>query len=386
MQMSLPEAGYSREASYAAEAGPSPEPHHQPMFFPDAGYRADLAACRAMLRGGSKSFFTASLLLPRHVLEPATALYAFCRQADDAIDDPGAPAAPASKQHALARLHRRLDAAYAGDPFDYPADRAFARVVEHTAMPRALPEALLEGFAWDAAGRRYESLDDLYSYAARVAGSVGAMMAVLMGTRAPDALARACDLGIGMQLTNIVRDVGEDARAGRIYLPLSWLREAGIAAADLAAMHVASPALAGIVARLAGTSHALYESGLCGIAALPASCRPGIRAACLLYGEIGRKAERAGFDTVSRRVHVGARRKLALVARSLGPNGGAKRRRNLAPVSLATSQWLVDAASQPAPRDGSHRKALRDQYVWLLDTFEKLDRFHRSGQVSSAGG
>ena len=105
-----------------------------------------------------------------------------------------------------------------------------------------------------------------------------------------------------------------------------------------------------------------------------------------VHGEIGRKAERAGFDTVSRRVHVGARRKLALVARSLGPNGGAKRRRNLAPVSLATSQWLVDAASQPAPRDGSHRKALRDQYVWLLDTFEKLDRFHRSGQVSSAGG
>ena len=386
MQMSLPEPECSPEASYAAEAGPSPEPHHQPMFFPDAEYRADLAACRAMLRGGSKSFFTASLLLPRHVLEPATALYAFCRQADDAIDDECAAATPSSKQHAVAKLHRRLDAAYAGNPFDYPADRAFARVVEHTLMPRALPEALLEGFAWDAAGRRYESLDELYSYAARVAGSVGAMMAVLMGTRGPDALARACDLGIGMQLTNIVRDVGEDARAGRVYLPLSWLREAGIDVADLASMPVASPALAGIVARLAGTSHALYASGLCGIAALPASCRAGIRAAGLLYGEIGRRAEQAGFDTVSRRVHVGAHRKLALVARSLGPTRAASARRNLPPVSLASSQWLVDAASQPTSRDGSRRKALRDQYVWLLDTFEKLDRFHRGGQVSGAGG
>ena len=361
------------------------EPQHTPMFFPDAEYRADLAACRAMLRGGSKSFFTASLLLPRHVLEPATALYAFCRQADDAIDGTGEDAPSLPRKMALEQLHRRLDAAYAGDPFDYPADRAFARVVEHTAMPRALPEALLEGFAWDAEGRRYESLDDLTAYAARVAGSVGAMMAVLMGVRSPDALARACDLGIAMQLTNIVRDVGEDARAGRVYLPLAWLREAGIEPGELARMPVASPALSAVVARLARCSHALYASGHEGIAALPFSCRPGIRAAGLLYGEIGLKAEEVCFDTVSRRVHVPTTRKMALVARSLAAAFAPLETASM-PVSLSVSQWLVDAASEPASRQGTPRRALRDQYVWLIDTFEKLERFHRAGQLPSTGG
>ncbi len=95
-------------------------------------------------------------------------------------------------------------------------------------MPRELPEALLEGFEWDLVGRRYETLEELQAYAARVAGSVGAMMAVLMGARSAAVLARACDLGVAMQLTNIARDVGEDARQGRLYLPLAWLREAGI--------------------------------------------------------------------------------------------------------------------------------------------------------------
>ena len=82
-------------------------------------------------------------------------------------------------------------------------------------MPRALPDALLEGLAWDAVGRRYETLSGVLAYSARVAAAVGAMMCVLMRVRDADALARACDLGLAMQLTNIARDVGEDARAGR---------------------------------------------------------------------------------------------------------------------------------------------------------------------------
>ena len=91
-----------------------------------------------------------------------------------------------------------------------------------------MPDALFEGLQWDCEGRRYEDLEALHAYAARVAGAVGVMMALLMGVRDADALARACDLGVAMQLTNIARDVGEDARAGRLYLPLDWLREAGL--------------------------------------------------------------------------------------------------------------------------------------------------------------
>ena len=122
-----------------------------------------------------------------------------------------------------------------------PADRALADIVHRYAIPRALPEALLEGLEWDARAQRYEDLDALCAYAARVAGSVGAIMSVLMGVRAPEVVARACDLGIAMQLTNIARDVGEDARRGRVYLPLQWLRSAGIDPDAFIAAPVAMP-------------------------------------------------------------------------------------------------------------------------------------------------
>ena len=142
--------------------------------------------------------------------------------ADDAIDRTAAP------RRRLRSLHERLDRIYRGMPVDHPADRAFAAVVERHLIPRALPEALLEGFAWDLNARRYDTIEDLHGYAARVAGCVGVMMTLVMGRRDPAILARACDLGIAMQFTNIARDVGEDARAGRLYLPQQWLREVNI--------------------------------------------------------------------------------------------------------------------------------------------------------------
>ena len=162
---------------------------------------ADLAACRAMLRAGSRSFDAAARLLPRSVRDPAIALYAFCRVADDAIDGDADPAA------ALADLRQRLALAYAGRPHETAADRALAGVVSRFAIPRALPEALLEGFAWDALGRRYDDLPALRAYAVRVAGTVGGMMAHVMGVRDPAHVAAAIDLGVAMQLSNIARDV-----------------------------------------------------------------------------------------------------------------------------------------------------------------------------------
>ncbi len=182
----------------------------------------DLQACRALMRGGSKTFFAASLLLPSRVRAPASALYAFCRLADDEIDLGDEP------HQAMRGLSLRLDHIYAGRPQAIDADRALASVVHRFAIPRELLDALLDGFLWDADGRHYETLEDVQAYGARVAGTVGAMMALVMGARDPAALARACELGVAMQLTNIARDVGEDARNGRLYLPRRWLREAGI--------------------------------------------------------------------------------------------------------------------------------------------------------------
>jgi len=212
----------------------------------------DLAHCRDVIRTGSLSFHAASKLLPASVRDPALALYAFCRLADDEVDEGN------NKARAVLDLRNRLDLAYSGMPCDAPEDRAFAAIVAEFDMPRALPEALLEGLAWDAMERRYATLSEVRDYSARVASAVGAMMCVLMRVRNRDALARACDLGVAMQLTNIARDVGEDARASRIYLPTDWLDDAGISVEDFFANPQASPDIRRIVRHLLAEAHRLY--------------------------------------------------------------------------------------------------------------------------------
>jgi phytoene synthase len=334
------------------------------------------------LRNGSRTFLAASLLLPRAVREPACALYAFCRMADDEVDGAGGEA------HAVARLRHRLARAYEGRPFPAACDRALAAMLARYAIPQAIPEALLEGFAWDAEGRRYETVADLEAYAARVAGTVGAMMALLMGVRAPDAVARACDLGVAMQLSNIARDVGEDARMGRVYLPLSWLRETGIDPDEWLARPVHSAALGSVVERLLEAADALYARVDAGVAQLPLACRPGINAARLLYAEIGHEVQRRGLDSVNRRAVVPASRKAWLLARAMA--GLFPAQGSLAAPPLAATQFLVDAvgastlpAGVPAQRAPS-RRSVGDRVAWTIDLFERLerrDRMQRSASV-----
>lgn len=329
----------------------------------------DLAACRTLLRAGSRSFHAASLLLPRRVRDPATALYAFCRLGDDAVDDAADP------QAGLAGMRARLDAAYAGAPQDHPADRAFAATVAQYAIPRALPEALLEGFAWDAEGRHYETLEALHDYAARVAGTVGAMMALVMGVRSPAALARATDLGTAMQLTNIARDVGEDARMGRLYLPTSWLTEAGLHRESLLAAPQHSPALAVVVARLLDEATRLYARGAAGIGLLPRDCRPAIRAAHRIYAEIGAEVARSGYDCVGTRAVVRGRRKLALLMRCWLP---ALRHAGVPGLpALAANAFLV--AAVPEGFEG-HRRGFTQRVLWVAELFARLERREMEGR------
>ena len=326
---------------------------------------ADLAACRSAIRAGSRSFHAASRLLPDGVAGPAISLYAFCRTADDAVDSPGGGAA------VLERLTERLDRAYAGRPANFAADRAFADMVAVHALPRALPEALLDGFAWDVAGRHYPDLPALLAYAARVAGSVGAMMAVVMGVRSPAVLARACELGVAMQLSNIARDVGADAAAGRLYLPLDWLHEAGLSPAALLHQPQRSPALSAVVARLLGEASTLYAHADAGIRALPLGCRPGIAAARLLYAAIGDEVTRLDADP-SRRARVPGPRKLALLTRVPGRLFASAP--GLARPPLPAVEFLVDAAASARPLGQAASWRIGDRLLWLLDLFERLER------------
>ncbi|GJD55797.1 phytoene/squalene synthase family protein [Methylobacterium dankookense] len=339
----------------------------------------DHAACRAAIRAGSKSFYAASLLLPARVRRPAYGLYAFCRCADDAVDE---IRGPARRRAAVEGLAARLARAYAGYPADGPADRALADVVAEHAIPEALPRALLEGLAWDAEGRRYADLPALTAYAARVAGTVGAMMTLIMGRRAPEVLARACDLGVAMQFTNIARDVGEDARAGRLYLPLAWMAEAGLDPDAFLAAPAHDAALAGIVARLLAEADRLYARAESGIAALPADCRPAIRAAGLIYAGIGHAVAGNGHDAISRRARVGTARKLALLARAAAPGFSAPGFPALGPAAsgltapaLPATAFLVEAVPQFAAPHGPARALpawwnLRGQALHVLDLIE----------------
>lgn len=268
----------------------------------------DLKACIAMMKGGSKTFFAASRLLPPRVRAAAIALYAYCRVADDMVDQGG------DVDSNLATLRHRLDLIYAGTPANFVEDQALTLVVQQHNLPRLFLDALLEGFEWDALGRRYQTIEELHSYAARVAGTVGAMMCWIMGAQSATTLARACELGVAMQMTNIARDVGEDARNGRIYLPLEWMQGAGLNVAEWLGNPQATEIVKSQIGRLLGEADALYQRAQSGIAELPPDCRAAIFAASSIYGEIGHQLRREGLDSISRRTVVSTRRKLVLLA------------------------------------------------------------------------
>lgn len=334
----------------------------------------DLAACRAAIRHGSLSFHAASKLLPARVRDPALALYAFCRLADDAVD------LGEEKAEAVLRLRDRLDLVYAGRPVQAAPDRAFAGVVESFDMPRAVPEALLEGLAWDATGRRYATLSELRDYSARVAATVGVMMCVLMRVRDPHALARAADLGVAMQLTNIARDVGEDAAAGRIYLPTDWLSEAGCPPEAFLADPRPDPQIRAIVARLLAEAERLYQRAEAGVRALPVDCRAGIFAARHIYAGIGTSVARAGHDSVTRRARTSKAQKLGWLGLSAARTGVSlllPRSPVLYARPLAETRFLVEAAAR---RDPVWSRS--DQLFATLSDLAARDRAERAALIA----
>lgn len=334
-------------------------------------HAADLDWCREAIRTGSFSFHAASQLLPAKVRNPALALYAFCRLADDAVDETSGGAQ--AKATAVLRLRDRLDAVYAGQPVDAPADRAFARVVDQFTMPRALPEALLEGLAWDAAERRYATLSELRGYSARVASAVGAMMCVLMEVRDRNALSRACDLGVAMQLTNIARDVGEDARAGRLYLPTKWLEDAGLNADHFLQQPRPDPEIRIMTKRLLAEARRLYDRSEAGVASLPLRARPGILAARHIYAGIGSVIAANGYDSISQRAVTKRGQKLRWLGKAITQSAWV----TVMPQSpvlyakpLDEVAFLVDAAADPQPQ----QTGWSDSLITALAQLEARDR------------
>lgn len=257
-----------------------------------------VANAKAIIEQGSKSFATAAKLFDTQTREKAFMLYAWCRYCDDQIDgqDLGfgqQSPEPEEQQRILARLTEQTEAAMAGEPTDDPVFAAFQRVFQVSGMDRRYPLELLAGFAMDVERREYLSLDDTLLYCYHVAGVVGAMMATIMGVTDQATLNRAIDLGIAFQLTNISRDVMEDAADNRIYLPRTWLQEAG--APTLAAdFEGHEDAIFAVVARLLDEADRYYDSAVHGIARLPFRCAWAIAAARKVYGAIGEQVRHQG--------------------------------------------------------------------------------------------
>ncbi len=349
--------------------------------------------CKAQMRHGSKSFFAASRLLPRQVRHDATALYAFCRAADDAIDLANSDSA---RHTALIHLHERLDHIYAGKPLAYAPDMLLAPVVLQHQIPRELLNALLEGLAWDAAGKRYATITELYQYCARVAGTVGVMMSLVMGVRNPDALYLASELGAAMQLTNIARDVGEDARAGRMYLPLEWLDEAGMSADEFMSDPQATPAILNLVQRLLCEADQAYTSAQRGIVQLPADCQFAILSASKVYAAIGKCIRRNQFDSISQRAVVGLAEKLMLIAQArISRTLAVKKGQSIGhpsstdkPVVVA-SRFLIHAVEsfQASPHPNFVRSVLPakrsflGRTEWVLELAENLAQRDRQARA-----
>ncbi|MEP9353653.1 phytoene/squalene synthase family protein [Xanthobacter sp. KR7-65] len=293
-----------------------------------AGAADVVGASEAAIAQGSKSFAAAARLFAPRMREDAVMLYAWCRHCDDVVDGqvlghrPGEaaagdiPSGAASAAERLDALYEETRRAYRGAPSAHPAFEAFAEVVRRNEIPEHYPLQLLEGFRMDVEDRRYETLDDTLTYCYHVAGVVGVMMALIMGARDEVVLDRASDLGLGFQLTNISRDVMEDAALGRIYLPADFLAEAGVPEGEIAApAHRA--AVAGVVARLLDAAEPYYDQAAIGMRALPFRAAAAVGAARGVYRAIGVEVRRRGPRAWDGRVSTSRAQKVGFLAQGL---------------------------------------------------------------------
>ena len=285
--------------------------------------RPPFAECRRILARHSKSFALAARLLPSAERDALAAIYAWCREADDAID-----LAPRAAQAALLHgLGVELAAIYAGEPQVRPATAGFQAVVRAYGIPMAHPADLLAGLAMDVGEPRYETLDELRRYAFRVAGTVGLMAGRVFGATAPLTVVHAAHLGMAMQLTNVCRDVEEDWARGRLYVPLELLPP-DVAAELRTARGTplsarARAALAPAVATLLREADRYYRSADRGLRALDGRVRFAVRTARLVYAAIGDVIAARGHAVGARAV-VPGRRKLALVVRACRAELGSR--------------------------------------------------------------
>jgi 15-cis-phytoene synthase len=277
---------------------------------PATGAMPVLDASYRTLRRKARTFHLASRLLPRHARDDAAVVYAFCRLLDDAVDE------AESATHAAAEVARIGDE-LAARRTPRPLIAAFLATAARIDLPMRAAEELLEGVRTDIGAVRVADDDALIRYCYRVASTVGLMMCAVLDVRRPDALPYAVDLGIAMQLTNIARDVAEDAAIDRVYLPGPRLRDAGVLPDDLVAGTADRAAVSAAVLGVLDLADRYYGSADDGMRFIPWRCRQAILVASRVYRAIGVVLRRRGGDALAGRAIVPALGKTAAGARAV---------------------------------------------------------------------
>ena len=279
----------------------------------------------ASIKKGSKSFALASRVLPPALRDDAAMLYAWCRYCDDVIDGQEMGHGQiedykTGQGERLEMLRQKTRAALNGAPTEDPVFAGLARVVKTHVIDHRHPFDLLKGFEMDAEERVYNSVDDILDYSYHVAGVVGVMMANIMGVRDAATLDRASDLGLAFQLTNIARDVIDDAKADRVFVPRDLLTAAGapVDAGDQMKRET-WPALHAAACAQLDIAEKYYASARVGIKELDFRCAWAISAALKVYREIGEKLRHGGPEAWEGRVGASGKRKMWLALGAVGP-------------------------------------------------------------------
>lgn len=262
----------------------------------------------SLTRRSGSNFYYSFLFLSRAKREAMYALYAFCRTVDDAVDQ-GA-GAPGDQRRILSEWRSELRRVYAGTPTQ-PIGAQLARAVRAYPIPMAHLEAILDGVEMDIDKRRYATFEELYEYCCRVASAVGLCCVEIFGYTDPRAREYAVNLGVALQLTNIMRDLRADAERGRIYLPLDELRQFGYPEEDLLRGRYTRPFIE-LMRFQADRTHAYYRAAR---AALPRVDRRRLVAAEIMgaiYRALLRAIEARHFRVFDRRVRLSRARRIVL--------------------------------------------------------------------------
>ena len=274
-----------------------------------------IATCTAETREHSSTFYLGSRLFRGERRSAVTVIYAVCRAGDDAVDH---AASVAEARERLAFWWAGIERVYAGRPdAGVAGEVGLAWVLERFAVPLPAFEELYAGLATDLEPTDIADLDELMLYCRRVAGVVGWLVAPVAGYRGGrETLDCALSLGLAMQLTNVLRDVGEDLRMGRCYLPADLRDKHGVTIEDLRSGRI-TPQYVGLLEELSALTHQLYGEGWRGIPRLHGVAALGVAVAALNYEAILRKLRQNGHDNLNRRAFLRPAERVALIPRAL---------------------------------------------------------------------